>query len=298
MPNSLQTDMNTAAQVYTDAFIEEVKGYLEALKAFSLDFSDAFLNRPGEAVPVPLVKADAAAPWNDSTNNFARQTATLKDALVIIDQHPIAGFGITREQLATFQPNYWLGKSAMNAGEIGRAVLTHVYSLVTADNFGDGATDKVTVALADFNKTTIAKLRAQLVKRKMIPAMTSIVLNPDFFAALLDGLDANVYGGTEAIRNGVIPGMFGFNSIIEAPTYTGGPGFACHPAAIAVASRKLLPVSLEPYEVFETFQDEATGMVFNNVVYADGATGAASMSVECNFGAGVGDPKALVRLVG
>ena len=38
----------------------------------------------------------------------------------------------------------------------------------------------------------------------------TLALSGEYFYSLLAGLDANVYGGTEAIRGGVIPGLFGF----------------------------------------------------------------------------------------
>ena len=295
--NSVQTDLNTAAQVYTDRFIEVVSGLLEQLRDFSLDFSDAFINRAGESVVVPLISGNPAAAWNSASNNFIRQTVTLKDMAVTINQHLIAGFKITRQHLATFSPNYWRGMAELDAKNVAQGILSYVYGLVTGTNFGDTATDKLTVALATFNKSYIAKLRAQVVKRKMIPDSTVIVLNPDYFAALLDGLDASIYGGREAIVGGRIPGLFGFRSIIEAPNYTAGPGFACHPSALAVAGRRLEPLKTQIFDVFETYNDEATGMPFHSVIATEIATGDSSLSTSCNFGASPGDTKALVRFV-
>ena len=103
MPNSVQTDLNTAAQVFSDQFIEALGLELERIADFSLDFSSAFLNTPGETVVFPLVSPDPASEWDAATNNYARPTASLKDGKVTIDRHPIAGFAITPQQVATFQ---------------------------------------------------------------------------------------------------------------------------------------------------------------------------------------------------
>jgi len=296
-PNSVQTDLNTAAQVYTTRFIEVVGGELEQLRDFSLNFSDAFMNTPGEALPVPLVSGNTVGDWDDATNNFIRQKVTLADILVTINQHKIVGFKLTREHLATFTPSYWQVMARLDAKNLAQKVITHVYGLVTAANFGDTANDKTEVSLATFNKSTIAQLRAQLVKRKMIPADTAIILNPDYFAALLDGLDASLYGGREAIMGGRIPGLFGFRSIIEAPNYTAGPGFAAHASALAVAGRRLMPLNTQIFDAFETYSDENTGMPFMSVIATNVDTGMTSLSTSCNFGAAPGDKKALVRLV-
>ena len=259
--------------------------------------TDAFMGSPGLEVPVPLVSADPADDWDDESNNFERDTSKLNDTKVKIDKHKIAGFGITREQLATFRPSYWIKKAELNARSIGLAVRKDLFALVTGDNFGDTADDKHVVgASTAFTKSSIAKLRAKLVKRGMAAESTVVGLNPDYFAALLDGLSADTFGGREAIVGGVIPGLYGFRAIFELPNYA-GPGFAALPSALATASRKLLPLDETPYTEFKTFTEPDTGMSFNNVILVTAKTGKGNFSVECNYGMNVGDKKALVRLM-
>ena len=157
---TILTDLNTAAQVFSGAFLEELTPILETIKQFSTDFSDAFIAEKGMSVPVPLISPDPAGPWDDATNNYERKKATLKDIQVTIDQNPIAGFGITREQMATFRPEWWEGKAKLNAGSIGLAIREYLFGLVTAANFAREEEMK----LATFTKKNITKLRALAVK--------------------------------------------------------------------------------------------------------------------------------------
>jgi hypothetical protein len=298
MPNNtVQTDLNTAAQVYSDKFIECIGKELERIADFSTDFSDAMINSVGETVVFPLVTADAAGDFDDAANNYDRPAATLRDGKVTINQRKIAGFGIKPVQAATFHPAYWEGKARLNARSVGLSVVNSVFGLVTAANFADTAA----VTLAGFKKGSVAGLRSTVAAAGMSPGLCTVVLNPAYFAALLADLDASVYGGGEAIRSGRIPGLYGFKSVVEAPNYA-GPGFVAYPSALAVASRVIRPLKTDAYDVFETHADEATGLAFNTVVATATATGKTSLSVECSFGAAVGDPgeagrKTLVRLV-
>lgn len=293
MPN---TNTDTALEVYTNKFIEGLTDALPALRAFSLDLSDDIVDQPGETVRVPLVTADAAAAWNDTTNNYGRTSASLYDKKVSLDQRPIAGFGITAAQMTNFRPQWWEAKGALNARSVADAVLDTVFGVVTAANFGDTAAKKLNVVLAEFGRKAIASLRPKVVKGKLQPAKSVLVLNPDFFAALLADLDATVYGGREAIQGGVIPGLLGFRAIIEAPQYE-GPGFVCHPDAIVVASRRIQVADTTPYKEFGPVTEPDTGLTLNRVIYTAGATGQTNFSVECLFGVDAGNPDALIRLV-
>jgi hypothetical protein len=208
----------------------------------------------------------------------------------------IAGFGITSEPMATFRPSWWEGKADANVEAVADEILAAVAALVTAGNYGDTANDKTSVALATFGRKSIAGIRAAAVKRKMRTARSVLCLNPDFFSALLGDLDANVYGGREAIQGGTLPGVLGFRAIVEIPQYE-GPGFLCHPSAIAVASRKVPLADEGPYKLVKEIVEPETGLVLTNVILAHGPDGSLNNSVTALYGVDVGDEGALLRLV-
>lgn len=287
---------NLALQVYSKRILEGLKVKLAMLKAFSTDLSDEVVNAVGQVIRVSLVTGDAAADWNATSNNYARAAASLTDVSVSLTTRKIVGFAITAAQNTEFHPQWWEGKAELNANALGKAVTDALLALVTSDNFGDLETDKLQVALPTFGRKTIAAMRAKIVKAGIDPARASLNLNPDFFSALLADLDSQVYGGKEAIVGGVIPGLLGFKSVIEQPTYT-DPGFVALPSALAVAARVVRPLDTTGYGEFSIITEPDTGMPISRVMCTDVATGNTSMSNDVTFGVSVGQSTALKRLV-
>lgn len=291
----MATSVATAQEIYSKRFLNGLQRALAVLKAFSTSFSDE-AREIGEGVKCPLVSADTVAAWNATSNNFVRTAATLKEVIVTLNHRLIAGFAITSEQMATFRPSWWEGKADANVEAVADEILAAVAALVTADNYGDTAADKTAVSLATFGRKSIAGIRAAAVKRKMRTARSVLCLNPDFFSALLGDLDANVYGGRDAIVGGTIPGLLGFRAICEIPQYE-GPGFLCHPSAIAVAARKVPLADEGPYKLVKEITEPETGLVLTNVVLAYGPDGSLNNSITALYGVDVGDEGALLRLV-
>lgn len=295
MPTPTNTDV--AAKIYSDKFIAGLTRQLAPVKSFSLDLSQE-AKQVGDTIQVPLVSADTAAAWNDTSNNFARATATMGDRDVKLDQRIVAGFAITPAQMSNFHPNWWEGKADLNAAEVADSVLVSLVALITAANFGDAAADKATVSLAGFDAKAIAALRAQAIKAKKLRINRAVLaLNPDFYSALLGTLDANVFGGREAMVAGVIPGLLGFRAIVEIPQLS-IPGFLCHPDALAIAGRSVAFLGTKPYERVEEITEPETGFPMTNVLYIDGPTGKGNFSVSALYGVAVGNDDSLIRLVG
>jgi hypothetical protein len=287
---------NLALQVYSKRILEGLRVKLAMLKAFSTDLSDEVVNAVGQVVRVSLVTGDAAADWNATSNNYARAAASLTDVSVNLTTRKIVGFAITAAQNAEFHPQWWEGKAELNANALGKAVTDALLALVTGANFGDTDADKLQVSLATFGRKQIAAMRAKIVKAGIDPARASLNLNPDFFSALLADLDSQVYGGKEAIVGGVIPGLLGFKSVIEQPTYV-DPGFVALPSALAVAARVVRPLDTTGYGEFSIITEPDTGMPVSRVMCTDVATGNTSMSNDVVFGVSVGQSTALKRLV-
>lgn len=291
----IPTNIDVAAKVYSKKFIAGLTRQLAPLRAFSTDFSED-AKQPGEAVLVPLISADAAGNWNDTTNNFSQAAATLGDRNVPLTSRKIAGFAITQAQMANFNKAWWEGKAELNSASIADAILSDVAALVTPANYGDAAADKLQVALTGFDSKFVAKIRAKAIAKKLRINRSVLALNPEFFSELLGSLDANVYGGREAIENGVIAGLLGFNAVVEIPQLS-IPGFVAQPGAIAVAGRVIPFFGTKAYEKVETFVEPETGMPMTNVVYVDGPTGKGSSTVNALYGMAPGADDQLLRLI-
>lgn len=286
----------TGHEIYAAQAIKGLTRQLAALKAFSIDFS-ADAARKGESVNVGLVSANTVAEFNSTTNNFKRSAQEVQQISLKFGNPLITGFAVTPTQLNNFNPSWWADKANLNVLEVCDTVLAGIAALVTAANYGDTAKDKLTVNLAGFDKKVVAAVRAKAVKDKKLKMPLSVLcLDPVYFSELLGTLDANVYGGKEAIQGGVIPGLLGFRMVIEIPQLT-IPGFVCSPDAIAVAARSFMPASKKPYENVQLITEPETGLTLTHVEYCSGDDGELSDSVNALVKSGVGNSAALMRLV-
>ena len=285
----------TGHEFYSRKILKALPAQLNFLGAFSTDVSGELLG-PSKSVEVPLVEMDAAGTFNRSTNNFARQAMTPKTATVTFGDPIIAGFGVTADQASKIDKRWWEGKAELNATAVAASASTAVTGLVTKTNFAKAVTGVGTAA--SFAKSGVAKIAAacESSTNKLRVKFAALCLSGEYFYNLLSGLDANVYGGTEAIRNGVVPGLFGFGKVMLMHGLD-IPGFVCEPASIAFAARGFRPADDTPYRAIREIKDPESGLVLTLVEYGDGPTGDLSESVTTRIGAAVGDAGALVRLV-
>jgi len=285
----------TGIELYSAMTIEGLTRGLAPLRDFSLDFSND-IKAPGASLDVALVTADTAAAFNATSNNFSRTAITPKKITLTKSTPIIAGFSVTADQLVKLTPSYWAKKSELNVLEICDGILAVVAALITPENYGDEAGDKIAVTEGGFGRKVVSKLRAAAIAKKLRVNRSVLALSPAYFSALLGDLDANVYGGTEAMKTGVIPGLLGFRSVIEIPQLT-VPGFVSHPDAIGIGSAIFRPASDKPYDSVQEIVEPETGLTLTLVEYPDGPSGSLSYTVNCMVAAGVGNEKALLRLV-
>lgn len=291
----MATSIATAHEVYSKRFLKGLQRELAALQAFSTSFNEE-VAEPGDTVRVPLISPDAVGAWDDTTNNFVRPKASLKEVVLTIKDRIITGFGIGHTQLANFRPNWWEGKADMNVEEVADTILGEVADLIKPTTFGDTKADKFNVVLADFGPEAVADIRSHAIKRKMRQARAVLALNPDFYSRLLGKLPSDVFGGREAIVSGVIPGLLGFRAVIELPQLA-IPGFVSHPDAIAIATRKVMLPDTTPYKLVRDITEPETGLTMTNVIYTHGPDGSMNDSVSCSYVVDAGNDKALFRLV-
>ena len=76
------------------------------------------------------------------------------------------------------------------------------------------------------------------------PTDAIVVLGPADFYKVLAKLDANVYGGTSAIQNGMIEGLYGFYGVVQSTFLPSGTkGAIISRDAVGLASRYLEPLA-------------------------------------------------------
>lgn len=282
-------------ELYSRKILKELPAQLNFLGAFSTDCSGEVVG-PAKSIEVPLVEMDAAGAFDRSSNNFARPAGTPKSATVTFGDPIIAGFAVTADQASKIEKRFWEGKAELNAASVAASAQTAVSNLVTKANFGKAVTSVGNAA--SFVKSGVAKIASAVENstNRLRVKFSTLALSGEYFYALLAGLDASVYGGTEAIRNGVIPGLFGFRKVMLMHGLE-IPGFVCEPSCIAFASRGFRPADDRPYTAVREIREPESGLSLTLVEYPDGPSGDLSESVTTRIGASVGDPGAIVRLV-
>lgn len=283
-------------EFYARKILKELPAQLNFLGAFSTDCSGEVVGEKVKSIKVPLVEMDEAATFNRATNNFARPAGTPKSAEVSFGDPIIAGFAVTADQASKIEKRWWEGKAELNASAVAASAQTAVTNLVTKANFEKAVTS--VGASSSFAKSGVAKIAAAVENstNKLRVKFSTLALSGEYFYALLAGLDANVYGGSEAIRGGVIPGLFGFRKVMLVHGLD-IPGFVCEPSCIAFAARGFRPADDKPYTVVRELKEPESGLSLTLVEYPDGPSGDLSESVTTRIGAAVGDAGALVRLV-
>jgi len=233
MANTLNgVNLAAISNMTLDALLDE----MPRLDAFSTDFSPEVAS-VGASITTRVASAytaqDFAATTADADSTSTAVTITLSN---------------WKGVRIAFSDKEWT-ESAVNLNSIFVRPLVHavvndfydtLLALVTNANYGAAG---FVGAAGTFSADSVNALGKALTNKKVPKQQRTLMLSPDYFEALLN--DANIqsadaYGGSEATRQGVIPGLGGF----RVEEYTDIPanaenlvGFATGPQALVLAGR-------------------------------------------------------------
>lgn len=215
-----------------------ISGDINIAKLFAYDFSADFAEY-GDTVKVAVAKATAAEtnlnPGDGETlNDYETDSGNVTYVDVKLNKHPKAT--MKAKSLDVFEaPNapYWPKCQQAMFEAIDGKISTDLGGIFTADACTGGK-----IVCATGQKANVAKILASIKGRA---ARTVLGLSPVYFATLLGDLDAHVYGGDEAIRQGIIRGLYGFKGVISLRDLPDGIcGAAIPDTSVAVAARATL----------------------------------------------------------
>lgn len=267
---------------------------LAKLSLFANNYSE-LEGQYGNAIAVPVLNLATALTWNDSTNNYATSTSgEIDGALVTLDQHFVKSVTISDREQAETGVRWIEGTSEALADSIARGAVGYTFGLINDTTFTGSPTE------VDFStKETIAQLYAVAANADIPVERAVVALNPSCYAQVLGKLDTSVYGGREAVVNGVIPGLFGFKgvicsgSMIPAGTNT-VVGAIISDSAIGVASRYIEAGEGYPQKWQSVSED---GLTLGFRRYSDLDLGKEKMACDTLFGAKIFDKTKIVRLI-
>lgn len=292
MPTTIDAKLND--DIISKRVLESFHAALAPLSMFSMDFSpDA--KEQGANIIVPLLGGLVAT---SSKNDYETATGTMDPVEISLKNYAKATVGLTDEQFMSSSS----AKLESWAEEMGQAVaekvITDVFSLITTANFPSVVTPTPGMTMTKLVKQARRAMntnKVPLTNRTYFPSVDAYDLLADDPAVQF--ASALHYGGTEYIREGKIPRFLGFN-IFESTLLPKSAvnGFCVHPAAIAVATRALVPSSKESYLESRVIVDKKTGIALHYRRHYSSGKGQMFVTVECVYGAAVGRKDGLVIL--
>jgi hypothetical protein len=274
--------LNRTMTAYAQEALNAFTAALTPLNAFSRDFSAAAVQK-GTAVAVPRYDSVTATTFASS---YVGTGGTVNTVTVTVSNHRVVTVDLTDvQQLNT---DVVIAKFAKQQGKaLATLIQQDIWSLLTTVNFGLGV---LSVSASAFSASNALTARKALALANAADG-SSLVLNETAYHALAGDsgiMAAYAYGGSEAIREGKIPKVWGmpvFASNVLPTNSISLMGFVAHPDSIAVAIRTFDAVVPDgAYEYFDTVTDDATGLALGVRVLYEPETGKRFGSFECLCG--------------
>jgi len=286
--------VNFNDSIFVQEALQAFVAGLTPTNAFSRDFSGE-TNAKGDAIYVPRVDAITSTTFNQS---YTVGGGTINTITVNLDQHRIAPMDLTDVQQLNSSAAK-IDNMARQAGKsLAKMVLQDIWSVITTATFGAAT---VTTATANYNKDVLRTFRKALASNDVDMDMISWIGNVDCYDSLLSDdniAHSNLYGGSEAIRDGNIPRVIGmdiYESNVIPLNSISLCAFATHPDAIAIAMRGFQDVVPSgAYEAFETATDDESGITMTYRRHYDPNVGKMYGNFECLFGYSAALTKGLV----
>lgn len=286
-----------ATQILT-AFIAKVTPIL----AFARNFSDEVVQK-GDKVKVLFVKAQEAA--KDFEGSYVLQGAEAEGLDVSINKRKYVSWGLTSQDLATM-PQIDIDRFVeTKADQLARAFLQDVWSLITNANYGAAV---FTGAASTLDADDIADLEATLDEAHWPTSQRSLILAPTYYGSLVK--DNQVQGDlgvtSEVMAESIIRKLHNFALHKSALIPANGEylkGFACHPDAILVAIRALMPegkaaeAAARSGALIEKITDPGTGITLVLKDWYDVTEDVHAKVLEINYGYLKGNEAGLKRIV-
>jgi len=269
---------------------------LAKLSLFAKNYSE-LEGQYGNAVAVPIYTLAAATAWDDtpgSINNYGTSTAgEISGDLVTLDQHYVKSLTITDKQQAETGIQWIKDATQALTESITRGMNINVFSRMNDTTFSATPTE-----INFSTKASIAQLYATAASADIPVDRSVVVLKPAQFAKVLGQLDSSVYGGTEAIRTGVIPGLFGFKGFVcsgNLPNCASNAiGAIICDSAIGIGSRYLAP---DPNEYSNSWKGTTEdGFTIGFRRYTNRDLGADKLACDVLFGVKFFDMSKIIRV--
>jgi hypothetical protein len=281
MANTIASGLqnNIIAQSALDAFVD----ILAPLASFSQSFNDQAAET-GATINVTTLANTSGA--TDFAGTYTAMDTTYATTTITLDNHKFNTWHLSDTEYSESSAVELERFGYQKGGELAKLVFEDILSAVTVANFSSATI----IAATSFDVDDVADLRQAMISIGAMPDLCNIVVGPAYFANLLKDskIVADAYGSREAIRDGQVPSLFGFNGIYESGAIPDNSenlgGFVCHPSAMAVAMRYLEPSDSSQYISTRRLTDARSGIVLGYREYYTASTGKKTAVLEAVYG--------------
>ena len=222
-------------KVASETAVMGLQKHMASLKYFAKDVKPT-ADRPFAGVQVPVYSLSEAAEFDENTNNWCGGKNEANGVVVTLDKHLIKSISLDDVSAGETDINFLRDGSQAIADVLGHAANKYVWGLINASNVPTQET------FNGASKTAFANLFKIADDHGVNPYECVLALNPENFAKLLSMLDANVYSTDEAIKYGVVEGLYGFKAVVCTSYLPAGTIGAIIPYnTIAIVSRTNKP---------------------------------------------------------
>lgn len=193
-------------KIASETAVLGLQKHMASLKFFAHNFSPV-ADRPFAGVQVPVFKLTDAAEFDETTNNWGSGTNEVDGVVVGLNKHFIKSISLDDVSAGETDINFLRDGSAAITEVISHAANKAVYGTINQTNVP-------TTADMPATKAAYAGLLKICDDNGVNPYECVLALAPEQFGALLSVLDANIYGGPDAVRYGVVPNLFGFRAVV------------------------------------------------------------------------------------
>lgn len=278
-------------KVTAQSAIQELSFKLAPVSEITHNYAE-LEGRKGDSVLIPdFSKIDEAGEFDPSSNNYFGGTNEVDSQTVSLDKLFVKSLMFTDRDFGDTEVQFFRDGGIAIANKIASLTNGYVFGMINDTNVTN------TETLGSVTKNTVANLYKVAADKDISVGDAVLCLNPLKFSQLLAILDSSTYGGPEAIRRGVVPGLYGFKSVIcsnKLPTGTVGAIIGL--GTIAVVNRYNAPGIAGAYPMVERTTD-ANGFTIGFRYGTDLAKGYNYLAADCLVGAKVLDNTKIVRLL-
>lgn len=301
MANTVDTDLYGVA--IADGALRVMQSDVKPMAVFSTNFSPAPSDRYGSVV-VPLTTAGGTSSNFDPATGYGKGDTTVSERTVTLNRHKFQSWHITDIEAVKSSFMSVANIGVEKAQKLLIDVFQDVLSVVTAANYGNAATDKLTVTAAAFDRDDLVDLATLCDSADWPEISRNVLLKPAHWRAVTkdEATASDVYGAS-AIRQSAPNGfpMDGFAGVWRSNSIPANAqsleGFACLPSAIAIANRYLPPVGGGGDGMYIPIVEPQTGLTLGYREYYDNNSGARIAVLECFYGYTLGLATAIKRVV-